>query len=794
MVPTGTDNFGAWRVRGFSTRYDSRVASGVVSGPAWSWQPHVPAATVGRPALADGVVDRTALVAGLSGSADGTLVVIRAPVGYGKTTTTALWDDADPRPFAWVRLDHLDDDPAHLVLHVATALDAACGISPEVLAFLRGPGRAPVTQLVPVLIEALERCGPAVLVLDDAHLVTGGAATEVLATVIDEAPSTVVIVLIGRQLPTLNVARRRTRRAVTEIGPDELKLTDAEAMKLFATLQVSDDTVSAVVDKCEGWASGVVLAALAMRHGSDARELTGRNELVADYLVEEVLSRLDASTTRFLEESSVLDRLSAPHLDVVLERDDSARMLAAIAQSGNLFLVSLDSERVSYRYHRLFGDLLRARLCDRDPGRYRSLARAMAELLDREGDVDGALLQAVAAGHRELSARLVQRDAVRLGFDGRAGVLARRLAQLDEQTFTSYADAAIARAWLGVTTGDAKEIQSSLIAAHRADRGESLADGTPSVAVAAALVGSLVGVGGVREVVHNADIVRAAGDYLVNPWWGAATTMKGAALSMMGQPAQARGLLESALPATENLPGFHAAALAHLALLDFDAGDVAAALERGAAAHTIADTHDLCDLVPMVVVYAVHAVISAHVGEIASARTAIARTEHLLHRLGALAARTALLGHVLLAWTGVLLDDLEVRSDHIHGADRARLREPHALGLIRRLERIRRLAAGNADGPPRRALTVAERRLLPYLATHLSLQQIAEHLVVSRETTKSQTTSIYRKLCVSSRSAAVAEARRLGLMDGGLALPHPNKVAPEEFQAIRATEQSGEMC
>lgn len=732
-----------------------------------SWQPHVPAATIGRPALPAGVVARGVVVSALRGSPGGALVVVQAPAGYGKTTSVALWDDADARPFAWLRLDHLDNDPAHLVLHIATALDQACGIEPEVLHFLRGPGRAPVTQLVPVLVEALERCGPVVVVLDDAHLLTRAAAVDALAAVVDQAPTSSVMVLIGRRLPEVNIARRRMQSAVTEIGPDELKMSAAEAWKMFSAVdgRVSEDVVHTVVDKCEGWAGGVHLAALAVSNGGDASELTGRTQLVADYLVEQVLSRLDSATTVFLEESSVLDRLCADHLNLVLERDDSAHMLSAISRSGNLFLVALDTDRTWFRYHRLFGDLLRARLRDRDPVRYRLLARRTADVLEREGDTDGALLAALASGDRARAAGLVQRDAVRLGFDGRAGVLERRLAHLDEQTFYAYPDAAIARAWFGVTTGDADLIQRSLVTAHRADAGQPLADGSPSITVAAALIGSLVGIGGVREVVRNADVVRAAGDYLVNPWWGAATTMKGAALSMIGQPAEARALLESALPAIEDLPGFRAAALAHLALLDVDDGDARAAVERSSAARAIADAHDLCDVVPMVVVYAAHAFISARHGEIARARTSIARAEHLLAQLGNLAARTALLGHVLLAWTAVLLDDHGLHTAQLYSADRARRREPDAAGLIRRLDHVHELAAGRDDGAPRRALSAAELRLLPYLATHLSLQNIAAELVVGRETAKTQVASIYRKLAVPSRAAAVAEARRLGLID-----------------------------
>ncbi len=88
--------------------------------------------------------------------------------------------------------------------------------------------------------------------------------------------------------------------------------------------------------------------------------------------------------------------------------------------------------------------------------------------------------------------------------------------------------------------GDAELIQRSLLTASSADSGEPLADGTPSVEVAAALIGSPLGVGGVGEVIRHAETVCGAGDHLVNPWWGAATTMKVPRCPMLGEPGQAR--------------------------------------------------------------------------------------------------------------------------------------------------------------------------------------------------------------------------------------------------------------
>lgn len=696
------------------------------------------------------------------------LVVVTAPAGYGKTTVVALWEDADERPFAWARIEHLDNDPAHLLLHLAAAIDQVSPVDPAVLQYLQGAGRAVDTQLVPAFVRTLEEAGPIVLVLDDLQEITAPTAVEALRAVVDLLPASATLALVGRELPPIDLARRRLQGTMVEIGTPELTLSGSEGAAMFAA--VADgadlDIAARVLDTCEGWAAGVVMAALALRDGAPADSVTGRHRLVADYLVEEVLNQLDPETATFLTESAVLDRFCAEELDIVLERNDSATMLAAVVRSGNLFLVSLDGQGIWYRYHQLFGDLLRARLRHRDPDRFRALATRAAERLARTGDIDGALLQALAAGDRARAAALVGADAVRLGFDGRAGVLARRLGLIDESMFAEYPDAAIARAWLGVTTGDAELIQRSLLLANAADHGQPLSDGTSSVEVAGALIGSVIGVGGVLEVIRHAETVCSAGDHLVNPWWGAATTMTGTALSMLGEPGRARAQLEAALPVIDDLPGFQAAALAHLALLDLDEGDDVAASLHSSAARAIVDTRDLSDMVPMVVVYAVDALVRARRGDVAGARTAVRATEHLLPRLGDLSARTALLAHVLVAATAVEIDDTELCDDHLAAAQRAHRRETEAVGIARRLDQVRELSAVRAARGARPSLTAAELRLLPHLATHMSLQQIADELTIGRETVKSQAKSIYRKLGVSSRAAAVTEASRLGLLDG----------------------------
>jgi LuxR family maltose regulon positive regulatory protein len=373
---------------------------------AGDWLPRIPAATIGRPRIADRVVQRPGVLRRLKAAGSGDLVVMSAPAGYGKTTAAALWDFEDDRPFAWVRIDHLDDDPAHLLLHVATAVVRLTETDRTLLRYLRGPGRPALTHLVPVVVQILEDCGPLVLVLDDVHKLSAADAVTALQMLIDEAPATTTPALLGRHMLPVALARRRLQRSVVEVDQEALRLSVEEAAEVLGSVSGphSDATVAAVVDLCEGWAAGVILTAMALRDGTALEALTRRNNLVVDYVVEEVIDRLDGDTATFLVEPAVLDRFTAEQLDTVLGRDDSARMLEMLYGSGNPFLIAIDHHRVWYRYHHLFGDVLRGRLRDLAPARFRELATRAADLLERDGDIDGALLQALDAGDRTRAA------------------------------------------------------------------------------------------------------------------------------------------------------------------------------------------------------------------------------------------------------------------------------------------------------------------------------------------------------------------------------------------------------
>ena len=97
-----------------------------------------------------------------------------------------------------------------------------------------------------------------------------------------------------------------------------------------------------------------------------------------------------------------------------------------------------------------------------------------------------------------------------------------------------------------------------------------------------------------------------------------------------------------------------------------------------------------------------------------------------------------------------------------------------------------RLAATSGPGGAwAMSLTGAELRLLPYLATHLTIPEIATRLFISRNTVKTEAVSIYRKLSASSRSEAIERAVEVGLLESSI-YPPRGESHPERMRRAQA--------
>jgi LuxR family maltose regulon positive regulatory protein len=105
-------------------------------------------------------------------------------------------------------------------------------------------------------------------------------------------------------------------------------------------------------------------------------------------------------------------------------------------------------------------------------------------------------------------------------------------------------------------------------------------------------------------------------------------------------------------------------------------------------------------------------------------------------------------------------------------AQRISRRRPELGTLITELGELDRRTAHAAETlVGSSTLTPAELRLLPFLSTHLTFEEIGDRLSVSRHTIKTQAMSVYGKLQTSSRSQTVERAVALGLLEPFPGLP-----------------------
>ena len=356
-----------------------------------------------RPVVRPGAIRRPALVERLGRGQPYPIVSVVAPPGYGKTTLLSQWAERNGQAFAWVSVDEGDNDPKVLLTYVAEALNAVEPIDTRVFDALASPVSSVPGSVVPRLGSAFSSMtSPVVLLLDDVHTLHNSECRSALAALADHVPAGSRLALAGRAEPPLRIARLRAEGRILEIGPQDLSLTCDEASSLLsnAGVDLSQGEVAELHRRTEGWPAGLYLAALYLREGgplaSAAVSFGGGDRLVSEYMESELLVRISSRQRVFLTRTAVLERMSGPLCEAVLDVRGSAVTLADLARS-NMLLVPLDRRGEWYRYHHLFRDMLLAELERLEPGLIAVLRRRAAGWCLRNGRPEEALEYSMAA-------------------------------------------------------------------------------------------------------------------------------------------------------------------------------------------------------------------------------------------------------------------------------------------------------------------------------------------------------------------------------------------------------------
>lgn len=414
-----------------------------------------------RPRGGPEVVTRDRLHRLLSGGTSARLILVSAAAGAGKTTLVAEWIERGRVPSAWLSLDPSDDHPDMFLRYVVEAVGTLSpGAEKRARALLElTPPPPPLAVMAALLAGLAGRGSRGILVLDDYHVLSSPEIHGAVTLMAERGPPGMTLVILTRSDPPLPLSRLRARGQLREVREADLRFRPDEAGPLLSRIAGStpgEDAVIALVERTEGWAAGLQLAALALRQTDDpdgfVSGFSGTHAFVADYLADEVLAGIPDPLQAFMIRSSLLKRLTGPLCDAALDREGSGETLETLARA-NLFLVPLDGERRWYRYHHLFGDLLRRRLPAplREEGPKTDLASGILERAarwcDAHGHVDDAIEYYIQAGAVDRAAGLVARHGVVTVSRGEVARVLRWLRLLPESLVRSSPDHSIIGAW-----------------------------------------------------------------------------------------------------------------------------------------------------------------------------------------------------------------------------------------------------------------------------------------------------------------------------------------------------------
>ncbi|NLX44228.1 MAG: tetratricopeptide repeat protein, partial [Chloroflexi bacterium] len=366
---------------------------------------------------------RERLVGFLHRNTNHRLVLITAGAGYGKTSLLIDYAHDADLPVCWYSLDGSDGHVFTFIEYLVASLRRRFpAFGDSVLRALReftGPPED-IEPFIRLLLDEMQRSihDYFVLILDDYQEVLESEPVNALVDgLLRYLPENGHIIIASRAIPRrLTLTRLAAREDIVGLGVSQLKFTRSEIeqiLQLRGLTDLSPEQLDALSQRSEGWITAILLAAQTQWSDTIQRivALSGSLDTVFEYLAREVLAQQPESVQHFMLASSILEQMSPPLCDGLLQTTDSARTLRMLSEQG-LFTYEISNAAGWYQYHQLFREFLRAKLEAEHPAEYRELWLRHARMMANQGNwaraIDGYISGAAfvdAAGAIEIVAQ-----------------------------------------------------------------------------------------------------------------------------------------------------------------------------------------------------------------------------------------------------------------------------------------------------------------------------------------------------------------------------------------------------
>ncbi len=725
------------------------------------------------PPFGRGLVHRPALVDRLLDARDAALAVIVAPPGYGKSSLISEWAQRDERPFLQIALGGPEVESAELsALTIIDTFDQAGWIEPSRKSSSTALPEQGVTEVLVSVMESVGRlAGSFVLVFEDAHLVRPAVLRKVVGTCLSELSAGSMVAVASRTEPSLPIGRLRAHRELVEVRMCDLAMSPVEAADLLrnAGLELQFEEARTLVRRTEGWPAALYLAGLSVRDGTEAGARAagfhGDDWLLAEYLRDDVLSAVPPDLMAFLLRTSVLEELSGPVCDHVLQERGSGVALSRLAKLSPL-LVALDRAHERFRWQRLFRDALRTELRRLEPELEHALQARASAWYSEQGDIDQAIEHAVAAGDARRAGTLMSTGILPYVAQGHNDKVQRWLSGLHPDRIAGSPSLSLCAAYSALSSGDVALAQRWALACKTALERAPRSKRVGSLATGLALIETMIARSGALQM--RTDAARAcelgADD---DHWRPLQCLVRAVAEHLTGEREGARKLLAEGVEVGAAVaPTVAGMCLAIDAMIAIELEDWGLAADLSDRGRTLIDECGLAGDPLSALVFAASAAARAHEGRSDEAKSDLRTGVDHLATLGDFIPWYGAEARILLGHASLWLADIVGARTLLAEASRLARRTPDAVIFERWFDEawayIDTLAEANLAGPS--ALTIAELRILRFLPSHRSFREIALQLGVSANTVKTQAHAVYRKLGAASRSEAVMRASEAGLL------------------------------
>lgn len=432
-----------------------------------------------RPVRQQNTVVRERLLTRLSTAPNYRLTLVASPAGYGKTTLVAHWA-AGKSDLGWYSLDESDNQPERFASYLIAAVQQACGghcVKSEALSLKHQYASLPAL-FAQLFVELSDWHSPLLLVIDDYHLISNDAIHEGMRFFLRHQPENLSLVVLSRTLPPLGIANMRVRDQLLELNASHLAFTHPETQQFFDN-RLKDPIDQAdsgrLCDEVAGWATALQLIALSARQSShssqhstqqSARKLAGLNAShLSEYLVDEVLNRVDAPTRDFLLRCSLLRSMNDALIVRLTGSENGQQRLEELERQG-LFINRMDDSGEWFNFHPLFATFLRQRCQWELATELPAIHRAAAEGWLAQGFPAEAIHHALGAEDTNMLRDILLQHAWSLFNQSELALLEECLAALPYDRLLQNPKLVLLQAWLAQSQHRYAEVEALLVRAE----------------------------------------------------------------------------------------------------------------------------------------------------------------------------------------------------------------------------------------------------------------------------------------------------------------------------------------